>query len=136
MEIIKQFGWVYYLGDKAKNLNKHKRGKWMHFFNNREFIEKICKQAVEECVVEESKHTDDEEGVSCFYLEYNDIGAHKRTIKFFLDNDLIRRTKKGKLYNISFKLDDQTRAGEYGSDFQSEIKLEQFLNLETGDWKV
>lgn len=39
------------------------------------------------------------------------------------------------LYNISFKLDDQTRAGEYGEMFQIEIKWEQFLGLYTGEWK-
>ena len=40
-----------------------------------------------------------------------------------------------RLYNISLQLDDQTRAGEYGEMFQSEIKLEQFLDLYTGEWK-
>ena len=60
--------------------------------------------------------------------------SHKKVIQFFLDNDMIQKTKTGKLYNISFKLDDQTRAGEYGEMFQSEIKLEQFLDLYTGEW--
>ncbi len=63
-------------------------------------------------------------------------GCTKRTIQFFLDYDLIRRNKAGKLYNISFKFDDQTRAGEYGELFQSDIKLERFLDLLTGEWKV
>lgn len=48
---------------------------------------------------------------------------------------MIQKTKTGKLYTISFKHDDQTRAGEYGEMFQSEIKLEQFLDLYTGEWK-
>ena len=46
-----------------------------------------------------------------------------------MDNDLIRKTKAGKYYNISFKFDDQTRAGEYGSDFEGKIKLEAFYRL-------
>ena len=53
---------------------------------------------------------------------------------FFLENKLIRRTKTGRLYNISFKFDEQTRAGEYGSDFKAEIKLEKFVDLDTGEW--
>ena len=40
----------------------------------------------------------------------------------------------GKLYNISFKHDTQTLAGEYGDDYHSDIKLEEFVNLETGEW--
>ena len=44
---------------------------------------------------------------------------------------MIQRTKKGKLYNISFKLDNQTRAGEYGKAFKSSIKLSNFINLDT-----
>ena len=68
-------------------------------------------------------------------LECDDMESHKKVIQFFLDNDMIQKTKTGKLYNISFKLDDQTRAGEYGDMIQSEINLEQFLDLYTGEWK-
>ena len=35
---------------------------------------------------------------------------------------------------ISFKLDQQTLADQYGEDFKAEIKLEQFIDLYTGDW--
>jgi hypothetical protein len=45
---------------------------------------------------------------------------------------MIRKTKTGKLYNISFKYDSQTHNGEYGNEFSSEIKLKDFVNLETG----
>ena len=47
---------------------------------------------------------------------------------------MIAKTKTGKLYNISFKLDRQTLAGEYGENYNGTIKLEQFLNLQTGEW--
>lgn len=60
--------------------------------------------------------------------------CNRRVIEFFIKNDLIRKTKKGKLYNISFKHDTQTLAGEYGDDYHSDIKLEEFVNLETGKW--
>lgn len=133
MKQIKQFGWVYYLADHT-NLDTHKTGKWMYFFNDGLFVSKLCEDAVRNNIVVESKHTDGEEGVACFYLNHDDIDAHKRTINFFLDNNLIRRTKAGKLYDISFKFDDQTRAGEYGDAFQSDIKLSRFINLSSGEW--
>ena len=136
MQIIRQFGWVYYVGETADQLDEHKCGKWMYFFGDVEFAEKICKAAVENGVVAESKHSDAPEGVCCFYSNGDDVEAHKRTIQFFLENNLIRKTKSGKLYKISFKFDDQTRAGEYGELFQSEIKLDRFLDLTTGEWKV
>ena len=135
MRVITQFGWVYYIGDNVNTLYNDKCGKWMYFFDNKAFASIICAKAVETGVVVESKHTDAESGVSCFYLNGYDIDGHKKVIQFFLDNNLIKRTKSGKLYNISFKYDNQTRAGEYGEDFVAEIKLEQFIDLTTGEWK-
>lgn len=127
-------GWIFYFSGDERSLDKHKCGKWMHFFNNKEFAVHICEEAVDNGICVESKHTDAEEGVCCFYLNCDDIEGHKRVLSYFIENDLIRKTKTGKLYNISFKLDDQTRAGEYGSEFHSEIKLEQFVNLNTGEF--
>lgn len=143
MKTIQQGGWVFYVGDDvAEKIDRDKCGKWMYYFDNQhiDFAKKICKEAVEKKIVAESKHTDIEHintptGVCCFYLNGDDLQAHKRTIQYFIDNSLIRKTKTGKLYNISFKYDYQTRAGKYGDDFKSEIKLESFLNLETGEWK-
>lgn len=52
-----------------------------------------------------------------------------------LDNGLIRKRKSGKPYNISFKYDSQTYAGKYkGSGFSGEIKLADFVDLETGEF--
>lgn len=127
-------GWIYYLSGEENCLDKHKCGKWMHFFNNKEFAVHICEEAIAQGICVESKHTDAEEGVCCFYLNCDDTEGHKKVLSYFIENDLIRKTKTGKLYNISFKLDDQTRAGEYGADFHSEIKLEQFVNLNTGEF--
>lgn len=79
-------------------------------------------------------YSDAEEGVSCFYLNGDDIDTHKKLIQFFMDNNLICKTKKRRFYNISFIFDDQTRAGEYGDDFKGEIKLEQFIKRDTGEW--
>ena len=78
--------------------------------------------------------TGDKTGVICFYLNGDDIENHHRVIRFMIDNKLIRKTKTGRLYNISFKFDDQTRSGEYGADFKGEIKLAQFIDLNTGEW--
>lgn len=47
---------------------------------------------------------------------------------------MIRRTKAGKLYNISFKFDSQTGLKEYGASFSAVIKLSDFVNLTTGEF--
>lgn len=133
MKELKQFGWVYYLAGHI-DLEPQKTGKWMYFFNDAVFVSKLCEDAVRNHIVVECKHTDSDEGVACFYLNYDDIDAHKSIINFFIENNLIRRTKTGKLYNISFKFDDQTRAGEYGDDFHSDIKLSKFVDLSSGEW--
>lgn len=125
--------WIFYLGDNI-GIDRNKCGKWMYFFDNKEFVSKICENAIKMNIVNEAKHNNEEKGVSCFYLNVDDIEGHKKVISYFMENNLIQRTKSGKLYNISFKLDSQTRAGEYGSEFKSDIKLEKFINLETGEW--
>ncbi|MPM56866.1 hypothetical protein SDC9_103682 [bioreactor metagenome] len=108
----------------------------MYFFDNKEFVSKICSNAVKMNIVNEAKHNNAEEGVSCFYISADDIEAHKKVISYFIENNLIRKTKSGRLYNISFKLDNQTRNGEYGSGFTSDIKLANFINLDTGEWII
>lgn len=125
--------WIFYLGENI-GIDRNKCGKWMYFFDNKEFVSKICENAIKMNIVNEAKHNNEEKGVSCFYLNVDDIEGHKKVISYFIENNLIQRTKSGKLYNISFKLDSQTRAGEYGSEFKSDIKLEKFINLETGEW--
>ncbi len=135
MKIVKHDNWVFYISDEGTDFDEHKCGKWMYFFSDKEYAAKVCREAVEKNIVAESKHSDEQTGTSCFYLNIDDIEGHKKVIQFFLDNNLIRKTGKGKLYNISFKLDDQTRNSEYGNDFVAELKLDMFIDLETGEWK-
>ena len=134
MRIKKNLAWVYYIIDKKPNLDVNKTGKWMYFFSDRTFIEAICKTAIKEGIVEECKHSNKEDGVSCFYLNDDDIEGHRRVITFFIKNGLTQKKKNGNLYNISFKYDSQTLADEYGDDYHPKIQLEDFVNLETGDW--
>ena len=110
----------------------------MHFFDNQEFAVSVCEKAIAENVCYECKCTDMaftgfKTGVICFYLNGDDTENHQRIIRFMIDNGLIQKTKAGGFYNISFKFDDQTRAGEYGADFEGKIKLSQFIDLNTGE---
>ena len=132
-------GWCWYRTDNSKLLERNKCGKWMYFFDNQKIAMNICEKAIIENVCYECKCTDmeltgEKTGVICFYLNGDDIDNHHRVIKFMMDNNLIKKTKSGRLYNISFKFDDQTRAGEYGADFEGTIKLAQFIDLNTGKW--
>lgn len=137
--MIRKFGWFWFLSGKDMLLDKDKCGKWMYFFDDQTFAQKICQKAIDEGVCYECKCSDLElteepRGVICFYLNGDDIENHKRVIQFMIANDLIRKTKTGRFYNMSFKFDSQTRAGEYGADFEGKIKLEQFIDLQTGKW--
>lgn len=132
-------GWYWFLSGEENLLDHKKCGKWMHFFNNQTFAQEICQKAIDEKICYECKCTDMEEtgtgkGVICFYLNGDDIENHKRVIQFMIDNNLIEKTKTGKFHNISFKFDSQTRSGEYGDKFEGKIKLEQFIDLQTGKW--
>ncbi len=127
--------WIYYFGDKYDTLRKDVCGKWMYFFNDMAFAKSICVKAVQEGACLEAKHANSSDGVCCFYINGDEIEAHKNLLRFLLNNELIRKTNEGKYYNISFKYDNQTRAGEYGSSFTGDIKLEDFIDLQTGEWK-
>lgn len=138
MEVLDFCGWRFFVGDDSGFVTE-KVGKWMYFFQGqegREFTEARCREAVEQEIVWEAKCSDNYDGVACFYLNIDDIERHKRILQYFLDHDMIRRTKTGRLYNISFKLDEQTKAGAYGDDFKSELKLENLMDLNTGKWLV
>lgn len=131
--------WSYYMDtDLVCELDERKCGKWTCFFTDIGFAEHVCRKAVLEGAVVECKHTGSEvfgenkRGVICFYLNVDDEAAHRRVLEFMLENGLVRKTKAGRLYNIGFKLDEQTRAGEYGSEFNAKISLEDFVDLETG----
>ncbi|HAR48325.1 MAG TPA: hypothetical protein DCX39_03150 [Firmicutes bacterium] len=127
-------GYIFYISDNWTNHNTNKIGKWMYFFNNKDFISKICKKAIEENIVDTCKHTNDNDGVACFYIEYDNLNAHRKVINFFLENNLIPKTKNGRYYDISFKTDEQTLNGEYGNDFKAKMKLHQFIDLKNGKW--
>ncbi len=139
MKIVDSGGWRFFLNEKA-TFDNDKVGKWMYFFsgrNGRDFAEEKCQEAVAESIVAEAKRSDSTDtGVACFYLNIDDFEGHKKIITFFIQNQMIRRTKSGKLYDISFKLDNQTLAGQYGSDFTASIKLSQLLDLQTEKWKI
>ena len=147
MKVIENIAWIFYVSENA-SFDHNKVGKWMYFFRNdsdMDYISKLCSNAVEQGIVAEAKHTNPslfdldgdegyENGVCCFYINCDDIEGHKRILSYFLENNMIQRTKTGRIYNISFKLDNQTRAGEYGSDFKGTLKLADFIDLNTGQW--
>ncbi len=137
--MLKMNGWCWYFSGEEDKLNSEKCGKWMFFFQEQRMAMDICEKAMKEHVCYECKCTDMDvqqvnTGVLCFYLNGDDVENHKRVIRFMIDNNLIRKTKTGKYYNISFKFDKQTCAGEYGADFEGKIKLENFIDLNTGEW--
>ncbi|CDE15485.1 putative uncharacterized protein [Clostridium sp. CAG:288] len=134
MKTLNLRGYIFYISDNWTNHNTNKIGKWMYFFNNKDFISKICKKAIEENIVDTCKHTNDNDGVACFYIEYDNLNAHRKVINFFLENNLIPKTKNGRYYDISFKTDEQTLNGEYGNDFKAKMKLHQFIDLKNGKW--
>lgn len=128
--------WVYYRNENCRELTEYCCGKWMYFFNNRLFTQEVCEKAVREDIVSVAKHTNANKGVACFYLNFDDVTAHKKVISFFIENDMIRRTKANRYYNISFKLDTETHNGNYScyGNFEPRIKLGEFIDLKTGEW--
>lgn len=45
MRIVSNPAWVFYVNEEAAaEFDENKVGKWMYFFGDREFAERICKQ--------------------------------------------------------------------------------------------
>lgn len=135
----RMYGWYWFQSENHYRFDANKCGKWMHFFSDQEAAIRICQEAIAEKVCDECKCSDLQttgasSGVICFYTNGDDIETHKRILAFMLKNNLIRKTKTGKLYNISFKYDTQTENNEYNKDFSAKIKLSDFVNLETGEF--
>ena len=135
--------WVYYIDDERVNeLDPKRCGKWMYMTSDLERAEDLVREAVVTGAVIEAKRSTAAHmalsrsgtGVCCFYLNGDDSEAHHRAIEFLLRHDLVRRTKTGRLYNVSFKFDEQTRAGEYGNNFHAKIRLADFVDLDTGEF--
>lgn len=135
MNIIKTDAWIFFTNENYKYLDTCKMGKWMVYFSesSREYITEICENAVSENIVPETKVAINGD-VACFYLNIDEIEYHRKCINFMQENNLIRKTKGGRYYNISFKKDMQTLRGEYGDRFIPKLKLDNFINLDTGEW--
>ena len=72
MRIINLGPQVFYIEGKHQ-FDEHKVGKWMYFFKDKERVAGLCKAVVEQGIVLEAKHSDAPDGVSCFYLECDDM---------------------------------------------------------------
>ena len=135
MNITRTDDWIFFTNEKCRDLDTFKMGKWMVYFSesSREYITEMCENAVSQNIIPEAKVAVNGD-VACFYLNIDEIEYHRKCINFMIGNNLIRKTKAGRYYNVSFKKDIQTFKGEYGTKFIPQLKLEDFINLDTGEW--
>jgi hypothetical protein len=135
--------WVWYASPDYHT--KPTVGKFMTFGKGDISIDlqHLILDAIKQNVTPLVKHTNIESGfknpnakdddwVVCWYSN-DDTNSLKTLAKYLVDNNLVQKTKNGKLYNISFKYDSQTRNAEYGDSFTAKITLSDFLDLNTGE---
>lgn len=132
MKIIKCPIWTRYKAEPLIILDPDKTGKWIINFSDTNWADNLCQKAINENIVSSCKYKNRINGVICFYLHFDDKEQHKKILQWFINNNMIRKTKTGKLVNISFKLDSQTRNGEYGKDFKPIFTLSDFVDLHNG----
>lgn len=63
-----------------------------------------------------------------------DRNMMKRVLRYMIDTNKVQKTKSGRLYNISYKFIAQSQAGLTGDKFVALIKLEDFVDLHTGEF--
>ncbi len=133
MKTVNFGGWIFYYSTvELSNLDDNKVGKWIIYFNDVNWAKDTCTQAITNNIIHTCKHSDNDNGIICFYLNFDDIASHKKLINWLINKNMIQKTKDGKYYNISFKLDEQTLSNQYGKDFKPSIKLSDFIDLKTG----
>ena len=142
LKIKEDPAWVWYIGNKYESEGKYIEGKFMTFGQypvpqrTKDFIKKALDEEVI-CLVKHSQegyikpNSDPNQYVICWYCSDGESDLRKLA-RFMVDNDLIQKTQSGKLYNIAFKYDRQTYSNEYGDDFKAQIKLADFIDLNTG----
>lgn len=72
--------------------------------------------------------------VCLLHCNSKDHEAMKDILKYLIATNKILKTQAGKLYNISYKFNAQSQAGLTGDKFVALIKLEDFVDLYTGEF--
>mgnify|MGYP000846725320 CR=1 FL=1 len=135
--------WIFYQADHADGSDIV--GKFLTYGRRlvTEGVGATIRKAIESGVIDHAKHSNTESGhinrnarnpdeyVVCWYSSDN-RDRLQSLAEFLVENGMVRKTQGGRLYNIAFKYDSQTRAGEYGEGFVAEIKLADFIDLDTG----
>lgn len=132
-EVITDGYWAHIFSLKYSRIEHP--GKWMYYTKPGDFESafKLCENAVKLGVCTEAKCSEFT-NVCCFYCEATDYSQHKSIISYFIENNMIRKTKDGRYYNISYKLDEQTYANEYGDKYVPCLKLGDIIDLYTGEF--
>ncbi|WP_060679612.1 hypothetical protein [Virgibacillus halodenitrificans] len=141
-------GWCYYGINTAQNpafKETDNVGKFMTFgkgdISNE--MQRIILKGIKQGVTPLIKHPDPamqdfnpyskDDWVIIWYSTDEELSL-KSLAKFLINNELVRKTKTGKYYNVPFKYDEQTRKGEYGKQFKPSITLKDLMDLNTGEF--
>lgn len=133
MKITSTEKWVYYTADNYYGFDPKKVGKWMYFYYDVNQADAYCRRAVDNCITNRAKHSNATSGICGFYVDIGDNDGHRRVIKFLLDNDLVRRTASGRLFDIAFKYEVSDYFGDFGEATLPKLKLSDFVDLDSGE---
>ncbi|CAM5579311.1 hypothetical protein SAFG77S_09066 [Streptomyces afghaniensis] len=144
-------GWCYYGTNTVQNpafKETDNVGKFMTRVQGdiSDELQELIVKAIKEGVTPLVKHTDPNPEILAFnpfskdgslmiiWYSTDEKESLKGLAKFLVDHGIVRKTKAGRYYNISFKYDKQTRNGEYGEDFKPTITLKDLMDLDTGEF--
>lgn len=124
-------------------------GEWLVFFSRQhyDYVRDVCIRAVNSGAVRWCKHSSmssiDERGsgVAAFKLDDSDwqqrdgcFVSHSNAMLliFLRDNNMLRKTKKGRYANIRYKLALDGKGPHTGNDWKG-FSLSDFMDLDTGE---
>ncbi len=138
MKIKEYTGWTFYYGDCVQGFGSDNPGRWCYYFTNQQYADLLCRAAVDSDVATMCKCENKSKGSVYFYVHTHNMAEQKRFLEFFIGNNLVQKTKKGNLFNVSFKSDKNPFTSGHGFTKEGSItvvaKLDSFIDLSTGEW--
>lgn len=127
--------WVYYTADNFKGFLGNSFGKWMFYFDNPDYAERICTVAVCDGVTKRAKHANASQGIGGFYTDADNYAEHRAIIDYMLRNNLIRRAANGKYFDIAFKYELADDEASTPTLPRTPLRLSDFIDLSDGTFK-
>lgn len=106
IQIVRRNDWIFYINEDAVKLNPWKSGKWMYFFQINDVQKNYAMRLLKALLLSKGNVLMHQRGTTV-YMEMLMTSRITSVLSISGDDDIIRKRKSDKLFNISFNHDHQ-----------------------------